>query len=59
MGAMAFLKMYEKGMAYRKKSFVNWCDTCQTVLANEQVEAGMCWRCGKQVVQKKSLAMVF
>jgi len=40
-----FLKMYEKGMAYRKESFVNWCDSCQTVLANEQVEAGMCWRC--------------
>jgi len=48
-----FLRMYEKGMAYRKKSFVNWCDPCQTVLANEQVEAGMCWRCGKPVRQKK------
>ena len=48
-----FLKMYEKGMAYRKESFVNWCKPCQTVLANEQVEAGMCWRCGKQVRQKK------
>jgi leucyl-tRNA synthetase len=48
-----FLKMYEKGMAYRKESFVNWCEHCQTVLANEQVEAGMCWRCGKQVRQKK------
>ncbi|MCJ7773567.1 MAG: leucine--tRNA ligase, partial [Desulfobacterales bacterium] len=48
-----FLKMYEKGMAYRKESFVNWCEQCQTVLANEQVEAGMCWRCGKQVRQKK------
>jgi leucyl-tRNA synthetase len=48
-----FLKMYERGMAYRKESYVNWCDTCQTVLANEQVEAGLCWRCGKQVVQKK------
>lgn len=48
-----FLKMYEKGDAYRKESFVNWCDSCQTVLANEQVEAGMCWRCGKQVRQKK------
>ena len=48
-----FLKMYEKGMAYRKESFVNWCDPCQTVLANEQVEAGMCWRCGKPVRQKK------
>ena len=48
-----FLKMYEKGMAYRKESFVNWCDPCQTVLANEQVEAGMCWRCGRPVRQKK------
>jgi leucyl-tRNA synthetase len=48
-----FLKMYEKGMAYRKESFVNWCESCQTVLANEQVEAGLCWRCGEQVRQKK------
>jgi leucyl-tRNA synthetase len=48
-----FLRMYEKGMAYRKESFVNWCEPCQTVLANEQVEAGMCWRCGKPVRQKK------
>jgi leucyl-tRNA synthetase len=48
-----FLKMYEKGMAYRKESFVNWCEHCQTVLANEQVEAGLCWRCGEQVRQKK------
>ncbi len=48
-----FLKMYEKGMAYRKESFVNWCEDCQTVLANEQVEAGLCWRCGEQVRQKK------
>lgn len=45
--------MYEKGMAYRKESFVNWCEHCQTVLANEQVEAGLCWRCGEQVRQKK------
>jgi len=48
-----FLKMAEKGMAYRKESYVNWCEPCQTVLANEQVEAGMCWRCGKPVRQKK------
>jgi len=48
-----FLKMYEKGMAYRKESFVNWCEDCRTVLANEQVEAGLCWRCGEQVRQKK------
>ena len=48
-----FLKMYANGMAYRKESFVNWCQSCQTVLANEQVEAGMCWRCGEAVRQKK------
>jgi leucyl-tRNA synthetase len=48
-----FLKMYEKEMAYRKESYVNWCEPCQTVLANEQVESGMCWRCGKPVRQKK------
>jgi leucyl-tRNA synthetase len=48
-----FLKMYQAGMAYRKESYVNWCEPCQTVLANEQVEAGMCWRCGKPVRQKK------
>jgi len=48
-----FLKMYERGMVYRKESFVNWCNSCQTVLANEQVEAGLCWRCGLQVRQEK------
>ena len=48
-----FLKMYQKGQAYRKESFVNWCEDCQTVLANEQVEAGLCWRCGQQVRQKQ------
>ena len=48
-----FLKMFEKGMAYRKESYVNWCEDCQTVLANEQVEAGLCWRCGQQVRQKQ------
>ena len=48
-----FLKMLEKGMAYRKESFVNWCEKCQTVLANEQVEQGCCWRCSQQVQQKK------
>ncbi len=48
-----FTKMYEKDMVYRKESYVNWCDRCQTVLANEQVEAGECWRCGDPVRQKK------
>jgi len=54
-----FLKMYEKGMVYRKEALVNWCDTCQTVLANEQVEADMCWRCGEPVRQKKLLQWFF
>jgi leucyl-tRNA synthetase len=48
-----FLKMYDLGLAYRKSSYVNWCSTCQTVLANEQVEAGTCWRCDTPVVQKE------
>lgn len=48
-----FLKMYERGLAYRKGSFVNWCDSCQTVLANEQVEGGLCWRCETPVRQKE------
>jgi len=41
---LIFLKMYEKGLAYKKRTLVNWCDKCQTVLANEQVENGCCWR---------------
>ena len=48
-----FLKMYEKGLAYKKTSSVNWCEKCQTVLANEQVESGRCWRCGEEVIQKE------
>lgn len=48
-----FLKMLEKKMAYRKESFVNWCEKCQTVLANEQVEQDKCWRCSRTVQQKK------
>ena len=48
-----FLKMYEKGLVYRKKSYVNWCPDCRTVLANEQVEDGKCWRCGTEVSQKE------
>ena len=48
-----FLKMLEKGLVYRKESFVNWCPSCETVLANEQVIDNMCWRCDSQVVQKK------
>ena len=41
---LIFIEMYEKGLAYRKKTHVNWCEKCQTVLANEQVEDGCCWR---------------
>jgi leucyl-tRNA synthetase len=48
-----FLKLFEKGLAYKKYSAVNWCPTCQTVLANEQVEAGKCWRCENEVAQKE------
>ncbi len=47
-----FLKMYEKGLAYRSKRSVNWCPSCQTVLANEQAEGGKCWRCDSEVEQK-------
>ncbi|WP_447978484.1 leucine--tRNA ligase [Candidatus Nitrospira bockiana] len=48
-----FLKMYERGLAYRRQSAVNWCPSCETVLANEQVEDGRCWRCDAVVVQKE------
>jgi leucyl-tRNA synthetase len=48
-----FLRMYKQGLAYRSCSYVNWCERCQTVLANEQVEAGLCWRCHTEVIQKQ------
>ena len=47
-GQWTFLKMYEKGLVYRKKNPVNWCPGCNTVLANEQVTDGVCWRCGQK-----------
>src|SRR5580704_3497845 len=47
-----FLKMFERGLAYRRRSTVNWCPSCQTVLANEQVVDGACWRCGSTVVSR-------
>ena len=43
---------YKRGLAYKKKAYVNWCDTCGTVLANEQVIEGKCWRCDSDVVKK-------
>jgi len=48
-----FLKMFEKGLAYESDEPVNWCPNCKTVLANEDLENGLCERCGTQVVQKK------
>lgn len=48
-----FIKMFEKGLIYIKEAQVNWCEQDKTVLANEQVEDGRCWRCGHEVVQKK------
>jgi leucyl-tRNA synthetase len=48
-----FLQMYERGLAYRKDSAVNWCPSCQTVLANEQVVGGECERCDSAVTKKK------
>lgn len=47
-----FLKMYERGVAYKKASDVNWCPSCQTTLANEEVIEGGCWRCHTKVQQK-------
>jgi leucyl-tRNA synthetase len=46
---LVFIRMLERGWAYRRRSRVNWCPSCQTVLANEQVEAGRCWRCDSEV----------
>ncbi|HEG2580875.1 TPA: leucine--tRNA ligase [Campylobacter lari] len=48
-----FIKMYEKGLVYTKEAEVNWCENDKTVLANEQVEDGKCWRCGHEVIRKK------
>jgi leucyl-tRNA synthetase len=47
-----FLELYKKGLAYRKKAPVNWCPSCNTVLANEQVTDGACERCGTEVTKK-------
>lgn len=48
-----FLLFFKRGLAYRKKAAVNWCPHCETVLANEQVEEGGCWRCGEEVTTKE------
>ena len=50
---LVFIKMLERGLAYRRRSTVNWCPSCQTVLANEQVEAGRCWRCDSEVTPRE------
>ncbi|NOY13768.1 MAG: leucine--tRNA ligase, partial [Deltaproteobacteria bacterium] len=55
---LIFLKMYQRGLAYKKGSSVNWCPDCQTVLANEQVEDGCCWRC-HNLVEPKELEQWF
>jgi leucyl-tRNA synthetase len=53
-----FIKLYERGLAYRKEASVNWCPNCQTVLANEQVKEGVCYRC-KATVEKRKLTQWF
>ena len=54
-----FLKMYERGLAYRKKAQVNWCPKCNTVLANEQVVDGCCWRHDDTTVEQRTLDQWF
>jgi len=51
---LIFIRMFERGLAYKERSRVNWCPSCQTILANEQVEAGRCWRC-ESVVESKEI----
>ncbi len=53
-----FLQLFKKGLAYKKEAAVNWCEKCATVLANEQVIDGRCWRC-EDVVEKKQLSQWF
>lgn len=53
-----FLEFYKAGLAYKKEAGVNWCPKCATVLANEQVEEGLCWRCDS-IVEKKKLSQWF
>jgi len=49
-----FIQMYNKGLVYKSRAFLNWCDQCKTVLANEQVVEGQCWRCGSQVFSRST-----
>ncbi len=49
----SFTRLFEKGLAYKKKAEVNWCETDQTVLANEQVVDGCCWRCDNPVERRE------
>ncbi|MBN2061075.1 MAG: leucine--tRNA ligase [Deltaproteobacteria bacterium] len=56
---LIFLKMYEKGLAYKKKTYVNWCESCQTVLAKEQVVNGCCWRHSHREVILKEMESWF
>ena len=56
---LVFLKMFKKGLAYKKKTYVNWCDLCQTVLANEQVVDGCCWRHPGQEVNLREMESWF
>ena len=53
-----FLRMFERGLAYRRRATVNWCPSCKTVLANEQVVDGACWRCGTTVEPARPGAVV-
>ena len=54
-----FIRMYDKGLVYRKLTSVNWCESCQTVLANEQVLDGLCWRCDNQILPKDMYGWFF
>jgi leucyl-tRNA synthetase len=54
-----FLLLYERGLAYRRSAAVNWCPSCATVLANEQVEEGRCWRCESPVIKKDLVQWFF
>jgi len=54
-----FVKMFENGLAYRKKSLVNWCPSCKTVLSDEQVEAGLCERCRTETTKKETYQWFF